>query len=95
MTENAVTGILKPKSGVVHTEMEAGAAVLLDMETHRYFSLNESGSFMWRHLSAGTSVTDTAALVAERYSLGPEKALKDTEKLVSELSRAGLLLKDA
>ncbi len=95
MTTQSTKCNMKPKPGVVHTEMEAGTAVLLDMETHRYFSLNESGAFIWNKLSTGTPVADVASLVAERYSLDHAKAQRDVDNLISELSKAGLLLKDA
>ncbi len=80
-----------PRSDVVHTKLDSGAAVLLDLKTHKYFSLNESGAVIWKLIESGTAISEIAEKLVEQYGIEPERAQKSTQALVERLTEAGLI----
>lgn len=59
--------ILKQVDSVTY-ETVAGEAILIDMETGTYFSLNDTGTVFWEALNGRTSLGDIAAQIAETYN---------------------------
>jgi hypothetical protein len=55
---------LRPAADVVCRHLNGGA-VLIDLETHRIFELNETGARVWDCLRRGESVPQAAAFVDE------------------------------
>lgn len=54
---NQVPNALKPHPSVIATPLRDGTAVLLHLETKRYFSLDADGWQVWRRLAAaGTTL---------------------------------------
>ncbi len=54
--------------------------------------LNETGSFVWKHLDGHRPAAEIAASLAVEYDVKPEEALRDIETLVEELASRQLLL---
>ena len=67
--------------------------MILDLNTHKYFSLNESGAMIWDMIEAGKSTDEVASALAAHYSLELDKAQQDVRTLVEKLVEAGLLEK--
>jgi len=61
------TTILKRSENVTF-EIVAGEAILIDMHTGAYFSLNEVGTVFWEKLDGRTSITAHAAAIADEYN---------------------------
>jgi len=77
------------------TELGDGTAVLLDLESKFYFTLNETAVFVWRMLSARDSPAPSreqlvAAVVAE-FETDAAAARDDLASLLDELSRERLI----
>jgi Coenzyme PQQ synthesis protein D (PqqD) len=70
-------------------------AVIVHAETSEYFSLNQSGTWVWGLLEAPRSVADLAAAVGARYGRDAAATVPDLEAFVAHLERAGLLLPTA
>lgn len=65
--------------------------VVLNMDTHEYYGLNETGSRMWQLL---LKLGDTEQVVSELttiYAVDPVQARTDLDDLVSRLLDVGLL----
>jgi hypothetical protein len=75
---------------VVATELTEGA-VLLNIETGFYYSLNEPGAEIWRRLDAAESANDLAERLRERFEVEPERAAAAATGFVAELEREGLV----
>jgi hypothetical protein len=75
---------------VVCTEMDDGA-VLLDLETTAYYSLNRTALGIWKLLDQEPTVEGIAARVTERYRVGQEQALTSVRRLVATLEGEKLL----
>lgn len=68
-----------------------GRVVGLDLRSSRYFSLNATGSYLWRLLGEGVGREDLAGRLAAEFSLDHEVAARDVSQFLDSL-RAGDLL---
>ena len=69
----------------------ADEAVILDVETAAYYSLNGAGLRMWELLGEGGSVSDVARRLSEEFEASEGEIQKDCTELVSKLKKEGLL----
>jgi len=76
---------------VVHTTLADGQAVLLHMQTHKYYSLNKTGSKVWTLLESGDSVGQISDKIAEDFGFDEQRAAADVASLIDALKSAGLL----
>ncbi|PYS79756.1 MAG: hypothetical protein DMF66_01655 [Acidobacteria bacterium] len=75
---------------VLFRELE-GEMVLLNKLSATYFSLNETGSEVWRRLSGHATVEEICQGMAETYHIPKEKLVADLTQLIEELLNAGLI----
>lgn len=80
-----------PHSHVVYTEFDGREAVLVDLNTKRYYTLNETAMLVWRGLEAGKTTTEIARDVCDRYDVTEEHATASIERLVTSLGAHRLL----
>lgn len=80
-----------PHPDVVFTEVGEKEAVLLHMKTKMYFSLNETGVFIWQLMSSGHTLGEISRKIQEAYDVPPEKASKSVTTLMDELAREKLI----
>ncbi|HJU66991.1 MAG TPA: PqqD family protein [Gemmatimonadaceae bacterium] len=66
-------------------------AVVLHMGTKRYYSLNETGTFVWRRLEDGISRAEIVAHVVEEYDVGIAEAEMAVARLLDELVQESLI----
>lgn len=79
------------KHNVFVTELSDRLA-LLDMESGTYFSLNQTGTFIWSKLSENQSVSQIVDALIEEYEINRDQALQDSKNLIAELLSQGLLV---
>lgn len=75
---------------VVMRELE-GEAILLNLETERYFGLDEVGTRMWTELVASPSVEGACEALEREFEVEPAVLRRDLEALVAQLVDSGLL----
>lgn len=66
-------------------------AVLVHAQTSEYFSLNESGTWLWGLLEAPRTAADLTAALSARYRREGGETAADVEAFVARLEQAGLL----
>ena len=66
-------------------------AVVLHMGTKRYYSLNETGTFVWRRLEDGVPRPEIVARVVEEYDVGIVEAEMAVTRLLDELVQEKLI----
>lgn len=66
-------------------------AVVLNLDTGVYHSLNETGALIWEKLGAGATVDDVKAAVCREYEVEADDIQKHMETLVQKLLKANLL----
>lgn len=64
--------------------------ILLNLETLRYFHLDEVGAFAWERLEAGDGLDAIAEAIAQTFEVDAGTARRDLDPLVEALVKAGL-----
>ena len=76
---------------VVTTELEDGA-VLLNLETRLYYSLNDGGLEIWRLLESATGPDELARLLTHAFAVEEEPAKAAASRFVGKLERERLVV---
>lgn len=79
-----------PGQDVVSCDLD-GDAVLLDLESSRYFKLNRVGAHIWAELGSGATVGDLRRSVMESFEVDPDRCVRDLDNLLAALSASGLV----
>ena len=66
-------------------------SVLLNIETERYFGLDETGTRMWQLVTSAPSIDTAYQQLLDEYEVQPEPLRKDLLELLSRLVENGLL----
>ena len=66
-------------------------AVVLNMRTKRYYSLNETGATVWRLLEDDLLVADVVRRLVELYDVGEREAGETLASLLEALSDESLI----
>ena len=80
----------QPSPNVVSTTLDQ-EAVLLDLDTRRYYSLNETGARIWELLADDQSLDAIAEAITTEWDVSEENARAHVERLLSELEEEGLV----
>ena len=67
---------------VVVTDFDGGEGVLVDLNTKRYFRLNETAMLVWRGLEQGKSISEIVNDVTSSYEVAPEHATTSVQRLL-------------
>ena len=76
---------VKPDSDVVITELEGKEAVLLNLATKMYYTLNETGLRIWQLLSSCGTLGEISERLHSEFDVSPEKAKGSVLNLIGEL----------
>ena len=68
-----------------------GEAVLLNIRTGAYFSLNKVGTHIWQLYNDGQTLAGTVGGVCQRFAVDPQRAETDVRNLTEKLLERGLL----
>ena len=68
-----------------------GEAVLLDMNTGLYYSMDPVGSRAWELLDGSSTLERIAETLCNEYDAEPERVLSDLKELFSDLLSEGLV----
>jgi len=84
---------VKAEKSVVFTDLDDGTGVLLHLENKFYYSLNLTGSFIWRLLEENQELSEEGILdtVMENFEVSLEEAKSDVEDFIADLSKEGLI----
>ena len=80
----STTGLL-PHEHVVFTEFDAGEGILVDLNTKKYFQLNETGMLVWRGLEKKQSLEEIVGRITAAYDVTPEHAARSVARLIDNL----------
>ena len=71
-----------------------GELVILELNSERYYGLNDVGTLAWSCLAEGKSVSEVIEAITAEYEVEYEHARADLEELLTQLSDAGLAVED-
>lgn len=74
---NLVTG-----KHVVVTDFDGGEGILVDLNTKKYYQLNETAMIVWKGLEQGKSTNEIAADITSSYEVALDKATISVERIV-------------
>ena len=67
---------------VVVTDFDGGEGILVDLNTKRYFQLNETAMIVWKGIEQGKSVGEIAADFTSSYEVEPDHAAVSVQRLL-------------
>jgi hypothetical protein len=77
----------RARASAVFTELDDGTAVVLDLDTKLYYTLNSTGAHVWKQLALEPMHADTLAdALCSEFQVEPQQARVDVETLLGELA---------
>jgi len=73
-------------------EVVADEAILIDINTGTYFSLNEVGTEFWQMLDGKQTVEQHATVIANKYEVETSMVVTDLLELAEEMAKDKLIL---
>jgi hypothetical protein len=81
----------RPRRSAAARAARAGdELVLLHLERGTYYTLNETGAFVWERLDGAKTLDEICAAMVERFEVDSAGASRDLTELVDELVAEGL-----
>ena len=84
---------LRPNEQEVAAKVMDGEAVLINLGTGLYYSMDNAGGVMWSLIEQQRSIGDAAAVIARLYGIEGKQAEADVLALAEELLAEGLVLR--
>ena len=69
----------------------AGEAVILNLESGVYYSLDEVGAYIWSLIQEPRTVNEIQDAILEEYEVEPDRCERDIMALLEKLVDAGLI----
>ncbi len=70
---------------VVVTDFDGGEGILVDLNTKRYYQLNESAMIVWKGLEQGKTLSQIVDDFTATYEIAPDHAAVSVQRLVDSL----------
>jgi hypothetical protein len=86
-----LTQRVRPYPEVVDTELEGEGAVLLHLESQIYFSLNETGTLIWKAMKQGLTLQEFCHRLQKEFQVWTEQAEQSVLGLTRELAEQKLV----
>lgn len=81
----------KRREGVA-AQVAEGEAVLLDIESGEYFSLNPVGSRIWELCDGTRSAADIVSIICDEFDVAEDVATADAHEILDELEKEKLVV---
>lgn len=79
-----------PNKQIVSTIFDDGDGVLVDLETKRYYQLNETAMMVWNGLETGRSVAEIADRLTSTFEVEQERAVSSVERILQKFQSLNL-----
>ncbi|HJU93683.1 MAG TPA: PqqD family protein [Pyrinomonadaceae bacterium] len=73
---------LSPGQHVVVTDFDGGEGILVDLNTKKYYQLNETAMVVWKGLEQGKTTGEIAADITSSYEITLDKAILSVQRIV-------------
>ena len=83
---------LTPDKHVVATDFDGGEGILVDLNTKKYYQLNETAMIVWKGLEQGKTTTEIAADITSSYEVALDKATLSVERIVDNFQTYKLVI---
>lgn len=85
------TNNLMPGKHVVVTDFDGGEGILVDLNTKKYFQLNETAMVVWKGLEQGKTVGEIVDDMTGKYEVALENATRSVERILDNFQTYKLL----
>ena len=75
-------------------EILDGQAVLLNLDSGNYHSLNSTATRVWRSIESGMNTDNIEASIADEFDVDPAVVQQDVRSVIDELIERGLLVRE-
>jgi hypothetical protein len=82
---------LVPGKHVVVTDFDGGEGILVDLNTKKYFQLNETAMVVWKGLEQGKTVGEIADDITTQYEVATDNAVRSVERILDNFQSYKLL----
>jgi hypothetical protein len=83
--------LLVPRKQIVSTLFDDGDGVLVDLNTKRYYQLNESAMLVWNGLEKGQDVAGIVDEITSIFTVTPDHAAESVERILRDFQANNLL----
>ena len=73
-----------PYEHIVFTEFDGTEGILVDLNTKKYYQLNETAMLIWKSLEKGLPAAEIADQITASYEVTPEAALQNVTETVKD-----------
>ena len=80
-----------PHEHVLFTDLDGREGVLVDLNTKKYYQLNETASLIWRGLENRSPLSGIAREITELYNVSLERATASVETALRNFEAQRLL----
>ena len=81
-----------PGKHVVVTDFDGGEGILVDLNTKKYYQLNETAMVVWRGLEKGKTMGEIVADITASYEVAPDRATLSVQKIVENFQSYKLVV---
>lgn len=82
---------LTPGKHVVVTDFDRGEGILVDLNTKKYYQLNETAMVVWKGLEQGKTTSEIAADITSNYEVALDKATLSVQRIVDNFQSYKLI----
>jgi hypothetical protein len=76
---------------VVSTGFEGGEGVLVDLNTKKYYQLNETAMLVWRGLEQGSGLEEIVEAMTAEYDVSRERARESVARILKNFQTLKLV----
>ena len=83
---------LRPNEAEVAAKVMDGEAVIINLASGTYFSMDKAGGLVWELIEGRHTLEEVVAAVVARYEVSSTQAQTDIERLLGELTAENLVM---
>jgi len=80
-----------PFDHIVFTEFDDSEGILVDLNTKKYYQLNETAMLIWKGLEQGLGSREIAEQIVENYEITANDALRNVDEIVAKFQMYSLV----
>ena len=80
-----------PYDHIVFTEFDDSEGILVDLNTKKYYQLNETAMLIWKGLEQGLGPREIAEQIVEHYEITANDALRNVDEIVAKFQMYSLV----
>ena len=80
-----------PYEHIVFTEFDGSEGILVDLNTKKYYQINETAMLIWKGLVKGTPTAQIVEEIVASYEVTPEEAARNVDRALANFAAHKLI----